>query len=215
MNDKLNTLTARQKEAYLAIEAFIAEKKMPPTVRELGELLGEKTPGAVQGIINRLAEKGVIKKELGVARSIQLVDSNSMYLKAAYVPELKRINKRNLNDLLNIYNLIAYHPVSVDIFGEEASECFFLDCPDNSLTKSNLQYGDTLLIHKTSDYENFKNKDIVLVFYDNHLLLRYFYKSDEPNKIILKADSNLLNKEEFLTEDVILIGKLVAKIQRF
>lgn len=215
MNDKLNKLTAKQKEAYLAIEAFIAEKKIPPTVRELGELLGEKTPGAVQGIINRLAEKGVIKKELGVARSIQLVNSNSMYLKATYIPELKRINKRNINDLLNIYNLVAYHPVSVDLFGENSSNCFFLDCPDNSLTKSNLQYGDTLLIRMTSNYQDLKDKDIVLIFYDNHLLLRYFYNSSDNDKVILKADSNLLNKEEFLKDDISIIGKLVAKIERF
>ena len=109
MNEKLNLLTAKQREAYLAIEAYIAEKKMPPTVRELGEILGERTPGAVQGIINRLAEKGVIKKELGVARSIQLNDSDTMYLKPKYVPELRRINKRNIDDFLNIYNVVRHY----------------------------------------------------------------------------------------------------------
>lgn len=213
MNDKLTTLTAKQKEAYLAIEAFIAENKIPPTVRELGEILGEKTPGAVQGIINRLAEKGVIQKELGVARSIKLVESNSMYLKVIYVPELRRINKRNLHDFLTIYNIVAYHPVSADIFGEVASESFFLDCPDNSLTKSHLQYGDTLMIHCTKE---FQNKDIVLMFYENHLLLRYYFECPEDkDKVILKADSNLLNKEVFDRDEVVLIGKLVSKIQIF
>ena len=214
MNEKLNLLTTKQREAYLAIEAYIAEKKMPPTVRELGEILGEKTPGAVQGIINRLAEKGVIKKELGVARSIQLIESDSMYLKPKFVPELRRINKRNIDDFLNIYNVVAYHPVSFEIFGDinKDSECFFLDCPDNSITKSTITYGDTLLICKTDE---FKENDIVLVFFDNHLLLRYFHNSDDENKVILKADSNLLDREVFDKSEVRLIGKVLSKIQTF
>ena len=211
-NEKLSTLTTKQREAYLAIEAFIVQKKIPPTVRELGELLGEKTPGAVQGIINRLAEKGVIKKELGVARSIQLVDSNSLYLKPVYVPELRRINKRNIDDIFYVYNIIAYHPMSADIFGDNASDCFLLDCPDNSLSRSNITYGDTILVNKTSD---FKNNDIVLVFYNNHLLLRYYSKSNNENKVILKADSNLLDKDEFDTDEIVLIGKVISKIQNF
>ena len=211
-NEKLSTLTTKQREAYLAIEAFIAQKKIPPTVRELGELLGEKTPGAVQGIINRLAEKGVIKKELGVARSIQLVDSNSLYLKPVYIPELRRINKRNIDDIFNVYNIIAYHPMSADIFGDNAQDCFLIDCPDNSLSKSGITYGDTLLVLKTTE---FTNKDIVLVFYNNHLLLRYYGNSNDDNKVILKADSNLLDKEEFEKNEVTIIGKVISKIQNF
>lgn len=211
-NEKLSTLTTKQREAYLAIEAFIAQKKIPPTVRELGEILGEKTPGAVQGLINRLAEKGVIKKELGVARSIQLVQSNSLYLRSVYVPELKRINKRNINDLFNIYNILAYHPMSVDMFGDNLEKCFILDCPDNSLAKNNIKYGDLLLISPNSELSN---NDIVLVYYENHVLLRYYSSSCDENKIILRADSNLLNKEKFNKDEIIIIGKVISKIQTF
>jgi len=59
----------------MVIESFIKSKGIPPTVREIGELVGEKTPGAVQGILNRLEQKGVIKREVGMARSIQLVNT--------------------------------------------------------------------------------------------------------------------------------------------
>lgn len=39
-----NFLTSKQKKVYTAIESFIKENGMPPTVREIGELIGEKTP---------------------------------------------------------------------------------------------------------------------------------------------------------------------------
>lgn len=85
-----NFLTSKQKKVYTAIESFIKENGMPPTVREIGELIGEKTPGAVQGILNRLEEKGVIRRQPRVARSIQLVQENSNYADHAYLPLIKK-----------------------------------------------------------------------------------------------------------------------------
>ena len=73
MSMNFSSLTAKQKKVYSAIETYIKLKGIPPTVREIGEMVGEKTPGAVQGILNRLEQKGVIKRQLGAARSIQLV----------------------------------------------------------------------------------------------------------------------------------------------
>ena len=46
-----NTLTLKQKKVYSAIELFIKSNGIPPTVREIGEMIGERTPGAVQGIL--------------------------------------------------------------------------------------------------------------------------------------------------------------------
>ena len=60
-----SSLTAKQKKVYMVIESYIKTNGIPPTVREIGELVGEKTPGAVQGILNRLEQKGVIKRQLG------------------------------------------------------------------------------------------------------------------------------------------------------
>jgi len=74
----------------MVIESFIKSKGIPPTVREIGELVGEKTPGAVQGILNRLEQKGVIKREVGMARSIQLVNTNSQYAPHVYLPKIKK-----------------------------------------------------------------------------------------------------------------------------
>ena len=58
MAANFNTLTSKQKKVYAAIESYIKTNNIPPTVRELGEMIGEKTPGAVQGILSRLEQKG-------------------------------------------------------------------------------------------------------------------------------------------------------------
>ena len=53
------------------------------------------------------------------------------------------------------------------------------------------------------------------IFFDNHLLLRYFHNSDDENKVILKADSNLLDREVFDKSEVKILGKVLSKIQTF
>ncbi len=206
-----NSLTAKQKKVYNAIEKFINEKGIPPTVREIGEMLGEKTPGAVQGILNRLEQKGVIKREVGMARSIKLVADKSNYARVQYIPEIKKVSNRNVDDLFNIYNVKINHPVSSDILQVDES-CFLISCPDNSLYESGISYEDLLIIDMKADI---KDGDIVLVLYDNHALLRRYYSTDEPDTVRLEADSDILGKSVFKKDEARIIGKLICKITRY
>jgi repressor LexA len=160
-----NSLTSKQKKIYAAIETFIKENGIPPTVREIGELVGEKTPGAVQGILNRLQQKGVIKREIGMARSIKLVSDNSQYANPAYIPEIKKISRRNVGDLFSIYNINKYQPMPPDLIPEDGN-CFMINCPDNSLNESGIRYEDLLVISKDA---GINDGDIVIMLYENSI----------------------------------------------
>lgn len=205
-----NLLTSKQKKVYSVIETFIKTRGIPPTVREIGEMVGEKTPGAVQGILNRLEQKGVIKREVGMARSIQLVNEQSQYLQPVYLPKIKKITNRNISDLFNVYNVIKYYPLPPIFESENPENCFIISCPDNSLINSSIKYEDSLIIDR--NYENrLDDGDIVLVLYENHVLLRYFSKYENSGSIVLKADSDLIGKNVFSKDEIIIIGKLIGK----
>lgn len=206
-----NTLTSKQKKVYNIIEAFIREKGIPPTVREIGEIIGEKTPGAVQGILNRLEKKGVIIREAGMARSIQLVNDETCYEKPVYIPQIKKISARNIENLTDMYNVEKYHPMPQFMLGG-SSNCFIVSCPDNSLMSKGITYEDTLVINREPEL---KDGDIVLILFDNHALLRYFYKTDDPDTVKLTAPDSLIDKELFSKSEFTLIGKLVGKFTRF
>ncbi|NLP12904.1 MAG: LexA family transcriptional regulator [Clostridium sp.] len=215
VSSDFNFLTSKQKKVYSVIEQFIKQRGIPPTVREIGEMVGEKTPGAVQGILNRLEQKGVIKREVGMARSIQLVSDNSQYESHVYLPKIKKVSERNVDDLLNIYNIVKYFPLPSTLFEEGKDclkECFIIKCPDNSLFESGIKYDDILVIDREQEL---KDGDIVLVLYENHALLRFFYKHENPDFIVLKADSNLLDKETFDKNEVAIIGRLVGKYTQY
>jgi len=211
VSSDFNFLTSKQKKVYSVIEQFIKQRGIPPTVREIGEMVGEKTPGAGQGILNRLEQKGVIKREVGMARSIQLVSDNSQYESHVYLPKIKKVTQRNVDDLLNIYNIEKYFPLPSTLF-EEGQDCLIIKCPDNSLFESGVKYDDILIIDRQQEI---KDGDIILVLYEGHTLLRFYSKHENPDFVVLKADSNLLEKETFNRSEVTIIGKLVGKYTQY
>jgi len=212
MSIHFSSLTSKQKKVYAAIEAYIKLKGIPPTVREIGEIVGEKTPGSVQGILNRLEQKGVIKRQTGMARSIRLVsEGDVMYANPVYIPEIKRINARNVDNLLTIYNINKYHPLSSDLV--QSKEGYFLvKCPSLDLPKSGIKDGDLLLINMNGEL---KDGDIVLAFYGNRACLRHYYTCDSQNAVILKADESVGNKEVLDKDYIKIIGKLDLKFSRY
>lgn len=211
MTVNFSNLTAKQKKVYSAIETYINSKGIPPTVREIGELVGEKTPGAVQGILNRLEQKGVIKRQLGAARSIQLVSAdNQMYATPVYIPEIKKISRRNIDDLVNIYNIEKYHPVSPNALSENGSYIIF-ECPDDGLMESGFGSKDTIFVNTSAELIS---GDIALVFYETRSLLRYYYPENDGT-LTLKADSSIIDKENFTRDEINIIGKVEGRYTKF
>ena len=206
MPNNYSALTSKQKKVLSVIESFINSRGISPSVREIGEKIGEKTPGAVQGILNRLEQKRVITREAGMARSIRIVLEDTNYVTPIYVPEVKNINTRNIDDIFNVYNIIKNHPLSSVMF-DSNNKYFIIKCPDKSL--NGISYDDILIIGQNSD---FKDSDILLVLYDTHLLLRRYYTAEKSDRLILKAEGNILGKDEFHADEIRIIGKLMGRL---
>lgn len=212
MSAYFNSLTAKQKKVYTAIETYIKLKGIPPTVREIGEMVGEKTPGAVQGILNRLEQKGVVKRQLGAARSIQLVSQDSqMYSNPVYIPEIKKISKRNIEDLANIYNVNKYLPIPPDFVSTDG-KFLIMPCPDESLVKKDIKHEDILFINTAAVPEK---GDIVLIFYEGRSYLRYYFPEEGSDMVTFTADENLLDKTVFGPDEFKIIGRLEGKYSRY
>lgn len=211
MSFDYNSLTSKQKKVYSIIESFIREKGIPPTVREIGELAGEKTPGAIQGILNRLEKKGVIKRETGMARSIQLVSDNSQYINPVYVPEVKKVNNRTFKDLLSVYNILQYHPVSPSLF-DSCDDCIFVNYHNCIMPEGDFQKGTMLLVSRK---EELAAGDTVLAIYDNHAILRKYHPADESGNIRLVAELDLLGKEVFSSDEVNIVGKVIGMVVKY
>ena len=70
----MDTLSAKQEEIYNVIKDSILNKGYPPSVREIGELVGLKSTSSVHAHLNSLEKKGFIRKDPTKPRTIEITD---------------------------------------------------------------------------------------------------------------------------------------------
>lgn len=81
-SDKANKMTRKQQEIYDFIAAFIAEHSYPPSVREICDGVGLRSPSTVHFHLQNMEEKGFLAKD-GKARALALAQTAE---KAAAAP---------------------------------------------------------------------------------------------------------------------------------
>ena len=68
-------LNETQKNILIAISEFIDNEGFPPTVREIGEVVGLASSSSVHSNLNKLEMKGYITKRKDSPRSIRVLKS--------------------------------------------------------------------------------------------------------------------------------------------
>ncbi len=76
VGDEMENLTERQNEVLDVIKKYIADNGYPPTVREIGDILGLSSPATIQVHFDNLVKKGYIKKRSNMNRTIELLVEN-------------------------------------------------------------------------------------------------------------------------------------------
>jgi repressor LexA len=72
LDNRLESLTKRQREIYDFIADHIATNGYPPTVREIGTHFGIRSPNGVIANLRALQKKEVIEREESISRGIRL-----------------------------------------------------------------------------------------------------------------------------------------------
>ncbi len=80
------TLSERQVRILEFIEAYLAEHDYPPTIREIGKAVGISSTSVVKYNLERLQDKGKIKRSGEVSRGLRLMDSPRFAPSARVIP---------------------------------------------------------------------------------------------------------------------------------
>lgn len=70
MRTKSIGLTKKQKEVLTVIKKFYAENKYPPSVRQIGEIIGINSPATIHVHLKGLVEKDMLREILMVIRRL-------------------------------------------------------------------------------------------------------------------------------------------------
>lgn len=66
-------MTSREQQIYTAIRDYMAEKGYPPSIREIGNLVGLSSSSSVHFYLQRIKRKGYITFEPNQPRTLRVI----------------------------------------------------------------------------------------------------------------------------------------------
>tara|TARA_A100001035_G_C27757348_1_gene489478 strand:+ start:211 stop:828 length:618 start_codon:yes stop_codon:yes gene_type:complete len=192
-------LTKAQSELYLWIKDYIQKFQHSPTIRQMMDAMGLRSPAPIQSRLKHLQDKGYITWQEGKARTMQLA-------KEVFegVPVLGSIAAGGLieetsysDQTLNLKDTIEKKGVfALVVNGDSMIDAFIAD-------------GDMVLIEPIESIYSLKNGDIVSAMVPGlGTTLKYFFKKN--NKVSLEAANQNYDPILLDLDQVEIQGKLAA-----
>ena len=192
-------LTEAQNELLIWLKKYIQEFKHSPSIRQMMQAMGLKSPAPIQSRLKHLQEKGYIFWQEGKARTLQLVSEVS-----DGVPVLGSVAAGGLIETFNDFN--ENLDVS-DIFNKKG--IFALTVNGDSMIDAFIAHGDMVLMEPVNDFRSIRNGDIVSALVPGSgTTLKYFLKKN--NKIILEPANPNYEPIILDCDNVSIQGKLLA-----
>lgn len=188
-------LTSKELAAVRQIRNWLAHRGRTPSVRELMVELGYKSPRSAQDIIEKLEEKGFLKrKETGTIQLIIDPDLGSTHAQTQDVPLVGMVACGS--PIFAEENIEAMIPVSTTLV-KNSAKYFILRAVGDSMDLAGIKDGDLVLVRQQDSAED---GDKVVALIDDSATIKEFHKTDEV--VVLKPkSSNPIHKPIILAED--------------
>ena len=199
MVNTAENLTEAQNELYKWIKEYMKNFQHSPSIRQMMQAMGLKSPAPIQSRLKHLQEKGYISWQEGKARTLQIVDQ---ILEG--VPILGSVaagglieTYSDINEQLDISNIL------------NKKDIFALMVNGDSMIDACIADGDMVLMEPIIDTSSLKNGVIVSAMVPGlGTTLKYFFK--RGGKIFLEAANPAYDPIELNLNEVVFQGKLLA-----
>ena len=199
MVNSSENLTEAQNELYRWIKDYMKNFKHSPSIRQMMQAMGLKSPAPIQSRLKHLQEKGYISWQEGKARTLQIVDEIlegvpilGSVAAGGLIETYSDINEQlDISDTLNKKNVFA-----LTVNGDSMIDACIAD-------------GDMVLMEPIIDTISLKNGVIVSAMVPGlGTTLKYFFK--RGGKIFLEAANPAYDPIELNLNEVVFQGKLLA-----
>ncbi len=198
-NPSGNNLTDAQNELYLWIKSYMKDFKHSPSIRQMMEAMGLKSPAPIQSRLKHLQEKGYISWQEGKARTLQIFDEM-----LNGVPVMGSIAA---GGVIEAFTDVQENLDISDVL--KTKDIFALTVNGDSMIDAQIAHGDMVLMEPVKDNYAIRNGDIVSAMVPGHgTTLKYFIKKN--NKIFLEAANPTYEPIILDYEQVVIQGKLLA-----
>ncbi|AZO95409.1 transcriptional repressor LexA [Iocasia frigidifontis] len=206
----MEELTNRQKSILSFIQEEIQNKGYPPSVREIGDAVGLKSPASVHSHLKTLEKYDYIRRDPSKPRAIEV-----LYNKDG----IENVNKEMIDiplvgtvtagaPILAEENIEDFFPVPVQFLSSSAKDLFMLEISGESMIEAGIYDGDYVIAQR-QNYAN--NKDIIIALLEEGATVKRFFK--EKNYIRLQPENKTM--EPIIVPDVYILGKVIGLYRRF
>ena len=195
-----NQLTQAQEELFEWIRNYMRDFQHSPSIRQMMDGMGLKSPAPIQSRLKHLQEKGYISWQEGRARTLQLAED----LLSNNVPILGSIAA---GGLIETYSDINETLDITDVFRKKG--VFALTVNGDSMKDAFIAHGDMVLMEPVFDKNSLKNGMIVSAMVPGlGTTLKYFFRKN--NQIVLEAANPDYEPIILDPDQVSIQGKLLA-----
>ncbi len=195
----MEDLTEAQNELYSWIRNYLNNFQHSPSIRQMMQAMGLKSPAPIQSRLKHLQEKGYISWQEGKARTLQIVDE-------AFdgIPVLGSIAAGGLIETFSDVN------ESLDISEVlKKKDIFALTVNGDSMIDACIAHGDMVLMEPTKEVNSLRNGTIVSALVPGMgTTLKYYFR--KSNMITLEAANPNYEPIKLDADKVIIQGKLLA-----
>jgi repressor LexA len=194
-----NNLTDAQNELYRWIKDYMKKFQHSPSIRQMMQAMGLKSPAPIQSRLKHLQEKGYISWQEGKARTLQVVDK--------IIEGVPILGSVAAGGLIETFSDIQENLDISDVFKKK--DVFALTVNGDSMIDACIADGDMVLMEPITDSYSLRNGTIVSAMVPGlGTTLKYFFKRGE--KVFLEAANPSYDPIELNLEEVVFQGKLLA-----
>ena len=200
MEDSIKSnLTDAQNELLEWIRDYIRDFQHSPSIRQMMQAMGLKSPAPIQSRLKHLQEKGYISWQEGKSRTLKIVDE--------IVNGIPIMGSIAAGGLIETFSDINQTFDFDDFFKKK--EIFALNVNGDSMIDAQIAHGDLVLMEPIKDYFSVRNGDIVSAYVPGlGSTLKYFIK--KGSQISLEPANPNYQPILLDADQVQLQGKLVG-----
>ena len=198
-------LTQAQNELFEWIKDYIQKFQHSPSIRQMMQGMGLKSPAPIQSRLKHLQEKGYLSWQEGKARTLQLVED----IDQGCIPILGSVaagglieSFTDINEKLDFADTLKKKGVfALTVNGDSMKDAYIAD-------------GDMVLMEPINDQNSIRNGTIVSAMVPGSgTTLKYFFRKNDY--ILLEAANENYDPIKIGFDEVSIQGKLLAVWRKF
>ena len=214
-------LTARQQKILDAIRTEIEQKGYPPSMRQIGDMVGLASLSSVTHQLGRLETMGYIRRDPKLPRAIEVLDENGVGIhgsSSSSLPELPNfeVGDEDLVPVPLVGRIAAGGPITAEQSVEDvlalprqlvgSGKLFMLKVKGDSMIDAAICDGDWVVVREQHTADN---GDIVAALLDDEATVKVFRQIDGHTWLMPRNS----NYEPIMGDRATVMGKVVSVLR--